>query len=76
MIGGSYGLCTTVETESPVTEEDRRLIVDEPVVDSDGVKLSVDARGASDGEGRRCFWAAAKAAAAAVSSFDFTYGIS
>lgn len=55
MVGGSYGLCTTVETDSPVTDDDKRLMVDDPVVDSDGVKLSVDASGASDGDGRRCF---------------------
>ena len=75
MAGGSYGLWTTVETDSPVTDDDSRLIVDDPVVDSDGVRLSVDARGAAaarDGDGRRCFWAAAVTIAAAVSSFDFT----
>ena len=74
MAGGSYGLCTTVDTDSPVTDDDSRLIVEDPVVDSDGVRLSVDARGAAarDGDGRRCFWAAAVTIAAAVSSFDFT----
>jgi len=54
-VGGSYGLCTTVETESPVTDDGTLLIVDEPVVDSDGVRLSVEASGAKVGEGRRCF---------------------
>jgi hypothetical protein len=53
-----------------VTDDEIRLIVDDPVVDSDGVKLSVDASGANVGDGRRCFCAAA--AAAADSSFDFT----
>jgi hypothetical protein len=70
-VGGSYGLWTTVETESAVTDDEIRLIVDDPVVDSDGVKLSVDASGANVGDGRRCFCAAA--AAAADSSFDFTW---
>jgi hypothetical protein len=50
-VGGSYGLCTTVETESPVTDEGIRLRVD----DSDRVRLSVEASGASVGDGLRCF---------------------
>ena len=52
-----------------MTDEEIRLRVDDPVVDSDGVKLSVEASGAKVGEGRRCFWAAA----AADSSLDFTW---
>lgn len=49
-------MCTTVETESPVTDEEIRLMVDDPVVDSEGVRLSVEANGAAKvGEGLRCF---------------------
>ena len=39
-----------------MTDEDRRLTDDDP--DSDGVKLSVEAIGAMEVEGRRCFCAA------------------
>ena len=41
-----------------MTDEDRRLTDDDPVVDSDGVKLSVEAMGAREVDGRKCFCAA------------------